>query len=202
MAGIHGLQHVEGFLAAALAKDDPVGSHTKRVLHQLTLAYFALAFNIRRTRFHAAHVRLLQLQFGGVFDCQETLFFGNKCRERVEHRGLSGTGPPEMIVVTRDLTAAARTSAIGGRSAPTSTSFVRLKGFLENLRMETRGPSTPIGRTATLTRDPSCSRASQSGCDSSTRRPTAETILLMIRRRCCSSLNRTDNGSSTPCRST
>ena len=110
--------------------------------------------------------------------------------------------PPEMIVVMRAFTAAASSSAIGGRSAPTSTSLPRLSGFLENLRIETSGPSTPIGRTATLTREPSCRRASQSGWISSTRRPTADTILLMMRSRCCSSLKRTDSGSSTPRRST
>jgi hypothetical protein len=71
--------------------------------------------------------------------------------------------PPEMMVVMRAFTAAASTSAIGGRSAPTSTSFDRFIGFLENLRIETSGPSTPIGRTATLTRLPSSKRASQSG---------------------------------------
>ena len=41
-----------------------------------------------------------------------------------------------------------------------STSLLRLNGFLENLRIDTSGPSTPIGRTATLTREPSSRRAS------------------------------------------
>ena len=41
VAGVHGLQHVEGFLAAALAEDDAVGTHAQRVLHQLALADFA-----------------------------------------------------------------------------------------------------------------------------------------------------------------
>ena len=98
--------------------------------------------------------------------------------------------PPEMIVVMRAFTAAASSSAIGGLSAPISTSLFRLNGFLENLRIETSGPSTAIGRTATLTREPSSRRASHIGCDSSTRRPTAETILLMMRSRCASSLKR------------
>ena len=53
--------------------------------------------------------------------------------------------PPEMIVVMRAFTAAASTSAICGRSAPMSTSLFRLNGFLENLRIETSGPSTAIG---------------------------------------------------------
>ena len=110
--------------------------------------------------------------------------------------------PPEMISVTRAFTAAASNSAICGRSAPTSTSLLRLNGFLENLRIDISGPSIATGRTATLTREPSSSRASHIGCDSSTRRPTAETILLMMRRRCASSLKRTLVGSSMPPRST
>ena len=110
--------------------------------------------------------------------------------------------PPEMMVVMRARTAAARTSAICGRIALYSTSLFRLNGFLENLRIETSGPSTPTGRTATLTREPSSRRASHSGCDSSTRRPTADTILLMMRSRCASSLKRTPQGSSRPPRST
>ena len=92
--------------------------------------------------------------------------------------------PPEMMSVMRARTAAASNSAICGRSAPTSTSLFRLKGFLENFRIDTSGPSIATGRTATLTREPSRSRASHIGCASSTRRPTAETILLMMRSRC------------------
>ena len=110
--------------------------------------------------------------------------------------------PPEMIMVMRAFTAAASSSAICGRSASISTSLFRLNGFLENLRIETSGPSTPTGRTATLTREPSSRRASQSGCISSTRRPTADTILLMMRSRCGSSLKRQATGSSRPPRST
>ena len=82
------------------------------------------------------------------------------------------------------------------------TGLLRLNGFLENLRIETSGPSIATGRTATLTREPSSRRASHIGCDSSTRRPTAETILLMMRSRCDSSLKRTPVGSRMPPRST
>ena len=71
--------------------------------------------------------------------------------------------PPEMIVVMRAFTAAPSSSAICGRSALNSTSLLRRNGFVENLRIETSGPSTPIGRTATLTRVPSSKRASHNG---------------------------------------
>src|SRR3546814_5831772 len=53
-----------------------------------------------------------------------------------------------------------------------------------------------------LTRLPSSRRASTIGDDSSTRRPTAETILEITRIRCFSSLNRAAVSSSTPKRST
>ena len=92
MARVHRLQHVEGFFTAALAEDDAVGTHTQRVLHKFALTDFAFAFDIRRTRFHAADMRLLQLQFGGVFDREQTLFFRDEGRQRVEHRGLAGAG--------------------------------------------------------------------------------------------------------------
>ena len=96
--------------------------------------------------------------------------------------------PPEMIVVLRACTAAARTSAMFWVIAPNSTSLCRPSLFLENLRIETSGPSTPTGLIAALKREPSSMRASTIGCYSSTRRPTAATILLMIRSRCASSL--------------
>ena len=78
VAGVHGLQHVEGLLAATLAEDDAVGTHAQRVLHELALADFALAFDVRRPRFHAANVRLLQLQLGGVLDGDQALLVGDE----------------------------------------------------------------------------------------------------------------------------
>ena len=92
MTGVHGLQHVEGFFAAALAENDAVGPHTQRVLDQFALADFAFAFDIRRPRFHAADVRLLKLKFGSVFDGDQTLLFRNKGGKRIQHRGLAGAG--------------------------------------------------------------------------------------------------------------
>ena len=92
VAGVHGLQHVEGFLAAALAEDDALGPHAQRVLDQLALADFALAFDVRRPRLHARDMRLLQLQFGGVLDGDQALLLRDERRQRVEHRGLAGAG--------------------------------------------------------------------------------------------------------------
>ena len=80
MTGVHGLKHVEGFLAAALAEDDAVGTHAQRVLDQFALADFALAFHVGRARLHAADMRLLELKFGRVLDGDEALLVGNKRR--------------------------------------------------------------------------------------------------------------------------
>src|ERR1019366_6413866 len=92
VAGVHRLQHVEGFLAAALAEDDAVGPHAQRVLDQLALADFALALDIGRPRLHAADMRLLQLKLGGVFDGDQALFFRDEGGQRIEHGGLAGAG--------------------------------------------------------------------------------------------------------------
>ena len=58
------------------------------------------------------------------------------------------------------------------------------------------------GGMITLMRDPSASRASTIGEDSSTRRPTADTILSMMCIRCALSLNMILVSSRTPARST
>ncbi len=91
-AGVHGLQHVERFGAAALADDDAVRTHAQSGAQQLPLADAAFFVQIRRTRFELHDVALLQLQLGGVFDGDDALLFGNEARERVERGGLAGTG--------------------------------------------------------------------------------------------------------------
>ena len=70
-----------------------------------------------------------------------------------------------------------------------------------NLRMVTSGPESESGGITALTRLPSGSRASTIGEDSSIRRPTWPTILLMIRRRCDSSVNVNGVRESRPSRS-
>ena len=92
MAGVHRLEHVERFFAAALSDDDAVGTHTQSVDQQLALAHRPLAFEVGRPRLEPYHVRLLELQFGGVFDGHDTLFRRDERRQGVEHRRLARTG--------------------------------------------------------------------------------------------------------------
>src|SRR5271165_591432 len=56
VAGIHGLEHVEGFFTAHLADDDAIGAHTQAVDEKLTLADGALAFNVGGAGFEADDV--------------------------------------------------------------------------------------------------------------------------------------------------
>jgi hypothetical protein len=96
-----------------------------------------------------------------------------------------------MSTLSRAFTTPRSSSSIGSvserlriRSSPVRVSRL-------NLRMETWGPSTASGGITALTREPSGSRASTIGEESSMRRPTAETMRSMIWRRCRSSLKRT-----------
>ena len=68
VAGVHGLQHVERFGATTLADDYAIRTHTQTVFDQIAGIHFALAFDIHGACFESHHVRLLQLQFGRVFD--------------------------------------------------------------------------------------------------------------------------------------
>ena len=92
VAGVHGLQHVQRFLAADLAQDDAVGPHAQRVDDQLALANGSLAFEVGRTALQPGHVLLLDLQFGGVFDGDDALGGGDESGEDVEQRGFARAG--------------------------------------------------------------------------------------------------------------
>ena len=73
MARVHGLEHVKRLAAAAFAHDDAVGAHAEAVLHEVADRHGALAFNVGGARFEAHHVRLGQLQFGGVLHRHDAL---------------------------------------------------------------------------------------------------------------------------------
>jgi hypothetical protein len=72
VAHYHRLQHVQSFLGANLAHDDAVRAHTQGVDDQLPDVDRAGAFHIGRPGFRARHVRLLQAQFGGVFNSRSS----------------------------------------------------------------------------------------------------------------------------------
>ena len=97
--------------------------------------------------------------------------------------------PPEIRTFSSASTQRLRKSTVSELSVPSRVSSVMSSRLLLNLRIVTSGPLRDSGGITALTRLPSGSRASTIGDDSSMRRPTCATILLMIRRRCDSSLN-------------
>ena len=81
--------------------------------------------------------------------------------------------------------------AISGVRLLTASRSSIFSGVTAKRRIDTIGPSSASGGMIAFTREPSGSRASTIGLDSSMRRPTRETILSMIFIRCASSAKRT-----------
>ena len=92
MAGIHGLQHVEGFFSAHLAYNDAVGAHAKAVDQQLTLVDRSLSFDVGRTGFKAHDVFMAEAEFGRIFDGDEALVMPDVLSQDVQKGGLAGAG--------------------------------------------------------------------------------------------------------------
>ena len=61
MTRVHGLQHVQRFLATNLADHDSIGTHSEAVDHQLALHHRTFAFDIGRASFQTDTVSLLHL---------------------------------------------------------------------------------------------------------------------------------------------
>ena len=185
VTGVHRLEHVQRLGAANLADDDPVGPHAQRVADQLADPDLALALDVRRPRLEPHPVLLLQLQLGRILDRHDALVLRDRGRERVQHRRLAGAGTARDEDVELALARRPRGSSPPSRRASRSRSGRSIVyGSRENLRIVSVGPSSDSGGMIAFTRLPSGRRASTIGDDSSTRRPTCETILSMIRRRC------------------
>ena len=181
VAGVHGLQHVQRFLAAHLTDDDAVGTHTQRVDHQLALLDRAFAFDVGGPRFQAHDVVLVQLQFGRVFDRDDAFAVGNVGRKHVEERRLAGAGAAgDQNVQARFHAAAQKFQHRRSVSVLFWSKSSAVSGSRPKRRIERQGPSTASGGMMAFTREPSARRASTIGEDSSTRRPTAETMRSMM----------------------
>ena len=109
--------------------------------------------------------------------------------------------PPETIMLSLAFTELLSKSNIGGVIVRVASSCSTPIGIRPKRRIDMMGPSRASGGITTLTREPSSSRASHIGDDSSTRLPTFDTILSMMCRRCAASLNTTLVSSRMPPRS-
>ena len=92
MAGVHGLEHVEGLGAPDLTHDDAVGPHAQGVAHEVADADLARALGVGRPGLEVDHMRLLELKLGGVLDGDDALAVGDERRQHVEVRRLAGAG--------------------------------------------------------------------------------------------------------------
>ncbi len=92
MAGVHGLQQVERLGSADFADDDAFGTHTQAVADQLAHGDLAFALDVRRAGFQAHHMRLLQLELGGVLAGDDALVVLDIVGQAVQQRGLAGAG--------------------------------------------------------------------------------------------------------------
>ena len=110
--------------------------------------------------------------------------------------------PPEMRMFRPPATPADRAATTWSSSVPIRTRSSAVKGSAANLRIVRIGPSRDSGGRIALTRDPSESRASTIGDDSSMRRPTEVTMRSITRRRCSSDMKRASVRSTSPARST
>ena len=70
---IHCLQHVERFFSTHFTDDDPVGTHTERIDHELSLTDGTLSFDVGRSRFQANDMVLVKLELGRVLDGKDPL---------------------------------------------------------------------------------------------------------------------------------
>ncbi len=84
--------------------------------------------------------------------------------------------PPETKMLYPARTRRIRKSAASCERDPRATIRARVNGSRENLRMEMAEPSMAMGESTTLTREPSCRRASTMGWASLTVRLALPTI--------------------------
>ena len=99
--------------------------------------------------------------------------------------------PPTTTMLILPRTSASRNTAESMLSDPSPIRSCMTRGSSGNFRMVSTGPCSASGGTMALIREPSASRASTIGEDSSTRRPTACTIRSMMRRYWCGELKTT-----------
>ncbi len=73
VAGVHGLEHVEGLAAADLADDDSVRPHAQCVSQEVPLRDLALALDVWRAGLQPHDVLTEKLELGGILDGDHAL---------------------------------------------------------------------------------------------------------------------------------
>ena len=91
MPGVHRLQHVKRFTASDFPHDDPVRPHAQSVGHEIARCDAPQAFDIRRPRFHAHDMLLVEDQFRCIFNRHNPFLVGYRLGDRAEKRRFART---------------------------------------------------------------------------------------------------------------
>ena len=91
MTGVHGLEHVQCFLTATLADDDPVRAHTQGIDYERTNRDTAFAFDVGRSGFQPDQIPVGKFQFRGVFDRDNTFAFRNELAQYIQQSRFTGS---------------------------------------------------------------------------------------------------------------
>jgi hypothetical protein len=122
VAGVHGLQQVERLRSTHLADDDALGTHTQAVLDEIAHGDLALALKVRRAGFKTDDMRLLELQFGGVFAGDDAFVLVDVPVRQLSRVVLPEPVPPEMTTLQRTRPIICSILAPSGEIEPNLTS--------------------------------------------------------------------------------
>ena len=78
VTGIHRLQHIESFRAAALSYDDAVRAHSQGIDYEVAYSNSPLSFDVGGSGFQPAEIFVAEFEFSGVFHGYYPFFFGDK----------------------------------------------------------------------------------------------------------------------------
>ncbi len=176
VAGVHRLQHVEGFGPAAFADDDPIGPHAEGIFHEVADRVFAGPFDVGGLRFQPHDVLFGELQLGRVFDRDDPLLIGNEIAEAIEQRRFAGARAAGDQDVFPSEHRGPQELGDRARHRPLGNEVVDDHLPLGKFADRERWAADRERAITAFTRLPSERRASTSGCERSMRRPTLATI--------------------------
>src|SRR5271169_2401945 len=93
MSCVEELQEIEGLSSAYFTEDDPVGPMTKGGFEEVADGDGGQTV-LRLPRFETDQVVLVHVNFGGVFDKEDTFIGRDEPSEDIEHRSFPGSGTP------------------------------------------------------------------------------------------------------------